>query len=135
MLMLGPLLQRLGRCRRGAAAIEFAIYGPIVIVLLLGVVELGRLFWLRASLQFAAEDSARLALASPGVSDAQLTAVVGHRLGNPLPAGVTVRVERDRVSGQDFVTVRIAGRFDAVAGLIPISGVPIEGRARVPLTP
>lgn len=120
-------------CRRGAALTEFALFAPVLIFLMLGTIELGRLFWMRASLQFAAEDSARLALAAPDVTDAQLAAVVGHRLGSPLPAGLTVTIERDRAGGQDFVTVRVAGRFDSAVGAIPFAAVPVEGRARVPL--
>jgi Flp pilus assembly protein TadG len=49
----------LGRCRRGAAALEFALVAPLFITLIGGTVELARWGWGAAALRDAAARGAR----------------------------------------------------------------------------
>jgi len=48
--------------RKGSAAIEFAIVGPVFILLLMGMVVYGGWFWLAQSVQSLATESARAAM-------------------------------------------------------------------------
>lgn len=48
---------------RGAAAVEFALVFPVFLMFVLGIMEIGRAFWVRSSLQFAVEEAARMAMA------------------------------------------------------------------------
>jgi Flp pilus assembly protein TadG len=48
-------------CDSGAAALEFAIVGPVFIMMLFGIVYLGMLLFSMASMQFAVEEGARCA--------------------------------------------------------------------------
>ena len=57
----GRSLTRLWRCRRGNTAIEFALIAPLLLLLLLGVMEVGQLFWCAASLNYAVQQAARCA--------------------------------------------------------------------------
>jgi Flp pilus assembly protein TadG len=45
--------------RAGVAAIEFAILGPVLLVLLIGIIEFGRLLWLENALQYAVAQASR----------------------------------------------------------------------------
>ena len=45
---------------RGAAAVEFALLLPVLIVLILGIVEFGRAFQVQATLAAAAREGARV---------------------------------------------------------------------------
>ena len=54
-------LLRLLRDRRGNAAVESAFVLPLLLLLLLGLVEVGRLGWARASLDFTVQEAARCA--------------------------------------------------------------------------
>jgi Flp pilus assembly protein TadG len=45
----------------GAAAVEFALTVPVLLLLLLGVSEFGRLLWTQNSIQYAVEQAARCA--------------------------------------------------------------------------
>jgi Flp pilus assembly protein TadG len=47
--------------RRGNTAVEFAFLLPVLLLMLLGIVEFGRLLWTQSSLQHAAEAAARYA--------------------------------------------------------------------------
>nr|WP_111298511.1 TadE/TadG family type IV pilus assembly protein [Paracoccus saliphilus] len=55
-------LHRLFGCTSGAAAIEFAMVGLILICLLLGIFEFGRALFLRNQLAFAADIATRQVL-------------------------------------------------------------------------
>jgi Flp pilus assembly protein TadG len=48
------------RTERGAAAVEFALVLPILLVLIFGIVEFGRAFQVRATLEAAAREGARV---------------------------------------------------------------------------
>lgn len=50
------------RSDSGAAAVEFAIVGPMLILLLLGIMSYGGYFWIAHSVQQLANDSARAAM-------------------------------------------------------------------------
>ena len=45
----------------GAVAIEFAIVGPLMLALMFGTIELGRLLWWEATTRYAVEEGARCA--------------------------------------------------------------------------
>ena len=49
------------RCRRGNAAIEFALIAPVFLALIVGVMEVGRILWIQNTLQQAVERAARCA--------------------------------------------------------------------------
>jgi Flp pilus assembly protein TadG len=48
-------------CQRGAAAIEFAIILPVLLLFLLGIMDTGRLLWTFATLHRASDAAARCA--------------------------------------------------------------------------
>ena len=70
----------------GAAAVEFAITAPLLVVLVLGIADYGFLMGTTASLEGAARAGAEVAKANPSVTAAQLTAL------NLFPTGVTPTV-------------------------------------------
>jgi Flp pilus assembly protein TadG len=47
--------------RKGTAAVEFAFLLPVFLLMLLGIIEFGRLLWTQSSLQNAVEAAARYA--------------------------------------------------------------------------
>lgn len=52
-------LRRVAADRSGATAIEFAILAPVLLMLLMGVVEFGRMLWAENALQYAVAEAAR----------------------------------------------------------------------------
>lgn len=62
-------LVRRRRRREGSAAIEFALVGPLLVILLAGMVVYGGWFWLAQSVQSLATESARAAIG--GLDDAE----------------------------------------------------------------
>lgn len=66
------------RVQQGAAAVEFALILPILLLVLLGTVELSLALYNKAILTNASREGARagIVLSSPKMSDAQISAVV-----------------------------------------------------------
>lgn len=120
------------RLRAGTAAIEFAMLAPVVIFGLVGTVELGRVFWIRSALQFAAEETARQAMVGGG-DDAALIAYGKTRLMALSEDEVTFSVAHDTVGETDFVTVTATHPLTQVANLIPGLPANLTGAARASL--
>jgi len=53
--------KRLPRCRSGATLVEFAIVGGLFFLLIIGVVEVGRLLWTLNALHYGTQQAARCA--------------------------------------------------------------------------
>jgi Flp pilus assembly protein TadG len=52
----------MARCDSGAVAVEFAIIGPVLLVMLLGIAAYGGYFWVAHAVQQVANDAARVAI-------------------------------------------------------------------------
>ncbi len=63
---MGTVLARLRADRRGVAALEFAIVAPVLLGLLLGGIDFGRMIYLRQELEYATEAAARYYMVNNG---------------------------------------------------------------------
>ncbi len=70
------------RAAEGAVAVEFAILGPVLILLLLGIMVYGGYFLMAHSVQQLANDAARAALG--GLSDSERQQLAANCLANEL---------------------------------------------------
>ncbi len=109
MVVVWHSARRRVRRRSGSAAIEFAIVGPALILLLMGMVVYGGWFWLAQGVQTLATESARTALGGldTGERTRLATAFVAAeaRAGVGLdPEDLTVTVESDAT----LIRVRVA---------------------------
>ena len=85
------------RRRRGQATVEFALTIPVVLLLILGLVDLGRLMWAYESLAHAVREGTRYAIvhgsASSHPADQVAIRNVVVQMAPPLePDGITVLV-------------------------------------------
>ena len=60
--------QMMRRDCAGSAAVEFAMLIPLFLLLIFGVYEFGRIYWVQNTLQYAAEQTARCIIANPTVT-------------------------------------------------------------------
>jgi len=90
---------------RGAAAVEFALVFPILILVLIGIVEYGSVFNTQLMLTSAAREGART-MAVTGSAGAARTAVIDAAVGTTLTAAnVTVTPTACTSTGNVSVTV------------------------------
>ena len=77
---------------RGAAAVEFALIAPVLLVLLFGIIDFGLAINRYAMVNNAAREAAREA--SLGATDAEIRAVVTNRLSGMGTPTVTIGCKR-----------------------------------------
>ena len=120
-------------CRKGSVAVEFALIIPVALMILIGIVEVGRAMWVRASLQFVAEEGARYMMVHQNASDADLSAFALEKLVGIDPASVELSLVRETLDGTDFVTINATFQFQYVASLIGGEPFVLTGSSRAPL--
>src|SRR5206468_11546086 len=87
LAMMGRVM--LGRlwCHRGGnTAVEFALLLPVVAAFMLGILELGRMFYHRSTLEHAVEETGRYAMAHAEAGQSELTRVLQERAAVALRA-------------------------------------------------
>ena len=123
----------------GVAVVEFALVAPLLLILIFGIIDLGRAYSTLNQLAAAAREGARAAAVFPnpenGPSQAQIKQAVrqfGERqLGGAPVTDDQVVVALDRVAGTVTVEVR-AYPFQLVtplAGLAGLRTIPVTRRA------
>lgn len=81
------LTKRLRQSERGAAALEFALVIPVLVLFICGIARLGIMFMANAGLRNAVAEGARFATIDPRPSDQQIRdRITGSRFG--LPGGL-----------------------------------------------
>ena len=73
--MRSPLRYRLRKDRRGQTLVEFALILPIFVLLLLGIVDLGRAVYANNTIQNAAREAVRVAIVDQNVTVIEAEAI------------------------------------------------------------
>lgn len=60
------------RGERGATAVEFALVAPVFLIFILGIMDLGRLFWVKSLMEYSVGQTARFVMVNPSTSQAAL---------------------------------------------------------------
>jgi Flp pilus assembly protein TadG len=123
----------------GAAAIEFAIVGPLLFVLLLGILSYGGYFWTAHAVQQLANNGARAAIA--GLDSTERRSLAEASMQEELAAYDTLRPEAASLTiddEPDRLAVRISydassTPFFALSRLIPMPSSTIRRQAVVRL--
>lgn len=105
--------------RAGAAAVEFAIVAPVFFLVVLGIIEFGRMVMVQQVITNAAREGARIAVLDSATSDRVTTRVNSYMEAADLPNG-TVIVTPGNPSSAGFdepVTVEIQIPYAAVSPL------------------
>ena len=105
--------------RRGASAVEFAIVAPIFFMVVLGIIEFGRMAMVQQVITNAAREGARVGILD-GSTYATVDAKVRQYLNASAIKGGKVKVVPDPPSSAGFdqpVTVTVSIPFDDVSWL------------------
>ncbi len=77
------------RDARGVSALEVALVAPVLLIFIIGISQLGILFFANAGLRTAVAESARYATVYPRPTDAQIKAKAAQQRFGMNPANVT----------------------------------------------
>lgn len=108
-------VRTLHRCVAGSAAVEFAIIAMVVILVCVGMIEVGRGLYVYNEIAYAADVGARKILLKNTITDANLKTAIrdAFRFGDPNLLVINSGV------GSDFRTIDISYPFNL---LIPARG-------------
>jgi len=126
-----------GRCRDGAAAVEFALVAPTLVLALLALFEFGIFAWNRHSLEYATEETARVVMTRTTVTDTLVAAEIKAR-ATSIPADkITATVTQETVGTTTFVTMTVAYtyKYFLLGALVGLEPIVFTSKARVPLRP
>ena len=112
------------QCRRGAAAVEFAIVAPVFFLMILGMIEIGRGVMVQQIITNASREGARVAVLA-GATTAEVETRVQDILTSATVNGATVQVlDEDGnptnpadVAFGDVINVTVSVPFDQVSWL------------------
>ncbi len=109
----------LGADDRGGAILEFALLAPVLFTLLLGIVEMGRMFYLRQALEYATEEAARYYMLNPTAASTAVTTFLQGKMAGGLGSGVSVAyVDTPSCNGNPVVTCTL---ITATYGFTPVA--------------
>lgn len=125
------MLRRLLRDDSGSFVINFAFALPIVLSAIFGTIELGRLGFSKAALQYAAEEATRYAVVREGeVTDQQIEDYAASKLTGVFHRGTAViaaTTPTDPVTGTSRVTVQVTYNYQFLMPFLPSSGIQLTG--------
>jgi len=84
------LMGRLAGDRRGGAILEFAVILPLLFTLLVGGLDVGRMFYVRQGLEYATEEAARYYMLNPTTAESNVTALLKSKMPGGMGPSVTV---------------------------------------------
>ena len=104
-MRVGIRIRRLGSDNRGVAALEFALIVPGLVLMIVGIAQLGSLFMANAGLSEAVAAGARYATIWPRPSDTQIrNCVIGAAYGLPTALG-TPGVSHGTSNGASYIDI------------------------------
>ena len=126
------LLARHRKNCRGSAAVEFAFAMPLMMGIILGSFEMGRMFWIDQAISHALSKTARHAMINPDDTNLELTSYF-RTLPNAIdPDEVVLTYAIDTVNDIPFVTITATYPFEPVSGALALEAIPISNSMRVP---
>lgn len=115
-----PIPSERRRGREGAAAVEFALVGPILVLLLIGIVVYGGWFLMAQSVQALASEGARAAIG--GLDAAERDGLARREVSHAVH-GVALKPEHTTIEvTEDSGRLRVVVAYDASDSLVMALG-------------
>ena len=135
MNRLGKYLRHLRSDSHGSMAIEFAFAAPVLLIAMIGIAEIGRMFWARHSLEYAVQETARWAMIDKTASATALHDYASQKMGWTDTNHLTVVVQSTTESGKSYTSVTATYHFVLMLGFLGIDPFNFTTSAHVPRPP
>jgi len=116
----------------GAMVVEFALVAPVFLIFTIGVIDFGRAYWVKSTMQFAVEQTARFAMVNPSASLVTLHSKAVAEGGTV--SGATYTVTASTASGMNFITVQGSYPFSFLIPIIPMGDVTLTAKSSTPIS-
>ena len=128
------LFRRLTVDRRGAAFLEFAILSPVLFALILGTIDLGRMFYVRQGLEYATAEAARYYMLNASTAASNVTTYLRGKMPGGMGPSVNVSyADTPNCNSNATVTcttITATYAFSFVAGFLNISATTLRATAK-----
>ena len=112
---------------RGSAAVEFAIAGPVLILLMMGTFQLGMLGLAHAGISQGIESGARYATIYPRPTDSQISAhILAHDYGMASSGITNPTFTHGTTNGTAYVDITMGYRMTLNFGFYRVSGITLS---------
>ncbi len=131
--MVMKQILRYRTCESGAVAIEFAFVGFLMVLVSIGVIEIGRGLNVRSQLSFAVDSGARMILIDSSASNSQLDGTVRAAFAGSKPELLQVDIGQETVNAVDFRLITVQYPFNPLIPKITKKVINIRINRRIPL--
>jgi Flp pilus assembly protein TadG len=133
-MRLMPKLTDLIVDRRGGAAIEFAVIGPLLCTMMLGAVDVGRMFYVRQNLEYATEQAARYYMLNPTAATSAVTTYLQGKMAGAPGSSVSVNyTDTTNCNGNTSITCTLISAtytFTFIAGYLGLGSKTLQAKAQ-----
>jgi Flp pilus assembly protein TadG len=129
---LNGLVSRFRRDECGAYAVEFAIVFPVLLLMVFGAIEIGRMFYDKDRLSRVTMEGARLLLIQPTLTDDALKTQIQALANQTFPSGsVAITVTSETRDGLAFKKLTADYTHLVAAGITPFHTMNLNSTMRV----
>jgi len=125
-----PRCRRILTDTRGALAVEFAIAAPIFLIFVMGLVDFGRLYWIKSTMQFAVEQTARFAMVNPATTT---TALEAYAATQSTFDDITFNATTSALGGINFRTITASYTFSFLIPIVPTGDIALAAKSSTPV--
>jgi Flp pilus assembly protein TadG len=124
----------LGADERGGAILEFAILAPVLFTILFGFLEMGRMFYIRQSLEYATEEAARYYMLNPTTDSGNVTTKLRSTMAGGMGPSVSVAyADTTNCNGSAAVTctqITATYNYAPAVGFLSIAAQTLTAKAQ-----
>jgi Flp pilus assembly protein TadG len=119
---------------RGAAILEFALVAPVLFAILLGLVEVGRMLYVRQALEYATVEAARYYMLNPTTANSTVTTYLQGQMAGGMGSGISVAyADTANCNSNSTVTctlITASYTFTFAAAFLGLSSQLLEAKAQ-----
>lgn len=115
--IFGKLRRRLAN-DRGVAAVEFAIVAPVFIMLVMGIIDFARIYWIKSSMQYVVEQSTRYAMVNQNITVGALEAYAYAQEASVFNSGAAFTAAIDASGPINYMSVTGTYNFTFMTPLV-----------------
>jgi Flp pilus assembly protein TadG len=128
------LRSRLAADRGGTAILEFAFIAPLMLTLILGIVDFGRMFYVRQGLEYATEEAARYYMLNSSTATSNVTSYLRGKMPGGMGPSVNVSyadtTNCNSNAAVTCTTITATYGFNFIAGFLNIGALTLQATAR-----
>lgn len=130
---MSGFLSRFAVSKAGASALEFAILLPVFVMLVMGTVQLGLLFYQAGTVQHALEETARDVMVAQQMTPSQVESAIKGRLEKLTSVDVLVTYSVHAVGDASVAHVNATFTLDLIIPFVPAVSVPMAAHTSIPI--